>query len=72
MKELEIITRIHFRQTKRYTLIIRKMVERKAFLAKSNHEYHVSQLEEGVLWPNHEKIRDYYENPCLSHLVDKL
>ena len=53
------------------TLIIWKMVERKAFLDNPKHQNHVSQ------WGKHDcgahkKINgDYYEYPRLSHFMDE-
>ena len=53
------------------TLILRKIVEEKAFPAKLKHRYCVFKLED-AFYHNHENNRGYYENPCLSHLRDKL
>ena len=43
-----------FVQLKKETLI-EKIVERDAFLMKPKHEYHLSEWEERVYMPNHEK-----------------
>ena len=45
------------------------MVERKAFLAKSKHQYHVSQLHEHDWSANNKKNGDYEEYPSLSHFT---
>ena len=46
IKRMEIIKSIQVCPISQWTLIIRKMVERKAFLAKPKHQYHVSQRDE--------------------------
>ena len=48
------------------------MVEWKASLTNPKHQYLVSQRGEHDCMPNHKKNIDYYENPSLTHLVDKL
>ena len=45
-----------------WTLIIRKMIARKAFLANLKH-YRVSQWEEHDCSANNKKNEDYYEYP---------
>ena len=45
-----------------WTLILRKMAKRKAFLAKPKHQNCVSQWKEHVLVSNHKKNRDYDGN----------
>ena len=48
------------------------MVERKAFLAKSKHQYCSAQRGENDC-TTHDKINeDYYEHPSLSHFTDEL
>ena len=48
------------------------MVARKVFLAKPKHQHNVSSKDNMIILPNHEKYGDYYENSCLSHLMDEL
>ena len=55
-----------------WTLIIKKMVERKASLANPKHQHHVSQCGEHDCSANKKNIRDYYEYPSLSHFWDEL
>ena len=48
------------------------MAERKAFLTNPMHQYHVSQSGEHD-YSVHDKMNgDYYENPSLTYLMDKL
>ena len=44
----------------------------KALLANPKHQYHVSQCGEHDCSAQHKKNVDYYENPSLTHLMDKL
>ena len=55
-----------------WTLILKKMVEIKAFLPKPKHQNCVSRWKEHVYFPNHKKNVDYHKNPCLSQLKDVL
>ena len=55
----------------RWTSIL-KMVERDVSYLKPKHQYHLPQQGECVIVPNHEKKWDYYMNPYLSQLKDKL
>ena len=48
------------------------MVIREVFLMKSMHQYHLSNGENVFILPYHEKLRDYYVNPCLSKLKNVL
>ena len=48
------------------------MEERKAFPVKPKHLHRVLNEENVFVVLNHKKIYDYYENPCLSYLADKL
>ena len=48
-----------------------KMVECKAFLVNPKHQYHVSQCGEHDSSGRQKKNVDYYENPSLTHLMDK-
>ena len=54
-----------------WTLIKRKMVDEKAFLAKPQQQYHLSQWEHDCSAES-QKNKDYYENLSLSHLMDEL
>ena len=45
----------------RWTLTIRKMVERKAFIAKPKCQYHVPKKENVIVVPNNKKNGDYCE-----------
>ena len=57
----------HFKD---WTLIIRKMMESKAFLGNPKHQGCVSQRGEHDCGANNKKNRDYYEHPSLSHFID--
>ena len=48
------------------------MVEKKAFLANTKHQDHVSQCGEHDSSAHNRKNGDYYEYPCLSYFVDEL
>ena len=45
---------------------------KKAFLANSKHQYHVSQYGELDCCANNKKNGDYHLHPCLSHFTDEL
>ena len=47
------------------------MVERKAFLANSKHQYRVSQCGEHDCSARNKKNGDFYEYPSLSHFMDE-
>ena len=55
-----------------WTLIKRKMVERKAFLTNPKHQYLVSQYGEEDCHANNTKNRDYFEYPSLPPLSNEL
>ena len=55
----------------RWTLIIGKMVETKAFLANPKHQCCLSQSGEYDCSANNKKNGDYYEYPSLPHFLDK-
>ena len=55
-----------------FTSMIRKMVKRKAFLAKSKHQYCASQRGEYDCSAHNKKYRDYFENPSLNHFMKEL
>ena len=55
-----------------WTLIIGKIMERKASLANPKHQYCVSQYGEYDCSANNNKNGDYNEYPSLSHLTDEL
>ena len=71
-KEFIILWESKFVSFDRCTLIIREMVERKPFLAKSKHQYCVSQRGEHDCRAYNKMYGDYYENPSLTHIIDKL
>ena len=48
------------------TLFYKKMAEKKAFLVKQKHQYHVAHVENVCLVPNPKKNGDYYENPMFN------
>ena len=52
------------------TLAIRKMVERKAFLANTKLKYCVSQCGEEDCSANNKKNKGYYEYPSLFYFTD--
>ena len=53
-KEWRLLRESKFSQFEGWTLILSKVVERKAFLAEPKHQNRVSQWKEHVLVPNHE------------------
>ena len=55
-----------------WTLVTRKMVERKAFLANSKQQYRVSQCREHDYSANNKKNEGYYEYPCFTHFTTEL
>ena len=56
----------------KWTLIIRKILERKAFSTKRKHRYIYPYTENMIIVPNNKKNGDYLENPSLSHFTDEL
>ena len=52
-------------------LIIRKMVERKAFLTNPKHQYRVSKYREHDCNAHNKKNRDYYGYPSLTHFSNE-
>ena len=71
-KKIKIMTSIQVRLISRESLIIRKIMERKAFLANPKHQYPVSQCGEHDCSAQSQKNRDYYENPSLTYFTDKV
>ena len=63
---MEIIIGIQVFSFHEWTLIISKMIERKAFLANPKHQYHVSQWEDHDCSANNKKNDDYYGYPSFS------
>ena len=55
-----------------WTLIIRKMVGGKAFVANPKHQYPVSQYGEHDCSANNKMNGEYYRYPSLSYFMDKL
>ena len=55
-----------------WTLIIRKIVERKAFLINPKRQYRVSQYGEHDCSAHNEKKGDYNEYPSLPHFTNQL
>ena len=70
-KRMEIIMESKFVSFHGITLIIRKVVERKAFMANAKRQFHVSQCGEHDCSAEN-KNRDCYGCPSLSHFMDKL
>ena len=56
----------------KYTLTLRKMVERKAFVANPKHQYNVSQKGKHDCSTHNKKEGDYYAYPSLSNFLDEL
>ena len=50
----------------------KEMVERKAFLANTKRQSHVSQCGEQDCSADNEGNGDYYKNPSLIHFTDEL
>ena len=48
------------------------MVERKAFLANTKHQYRVSQYGEQDCGANNKRNADYYKYLNLSHFTDEI
>ena len=55
----------------RWTLIVRKMAVRKAFLVNPKHQYHVSQCGEHDYNAYNKKHREYNKYPSLSNFTDE-
>ena len=55
-----------------WTLIIRKMVERKASLENPKHQYHVCEWGEHDCSAHNKKGGDYYQYLSLTHFKGKL
>ena len=53
-------------------LIIKKMVEREAFLSNPKHQYLVSEWGELDCSAQNEGNGDYYKYPSLSHFMNEL
>ena len=70
-KRIEIIMSIQVCLITRMNIIIRKMVERKAFLANPKHQDRVPQYGEHDYRAHNKKNRDYYRYPSLSHFTDE-
>ena len=49
------------------TLILRKVVEGKAFLMRPKHQFIYPKEENEFTIPNHEKKKDNYRNLCLKN-----
>ena len=62
-KRMEIIMGIQVFSFHEWTWIIRKMMERNAFLANPKHQYRVSQWEEHDYSAHNKKNGDYYGYP---------
>ena len=72
-QRLEITMRIKFVPFDGRTLILKKMLEKKKLFLLNQSIKIMSSNEENVFMvPNHQKVGDYYGNPCLSNLTDKL
>ena len=53
-------------------LYLRKMVERKGFLAKPKHQTAYPNEKNMFIAPDLKKSGDYHKNPSFSHLMDEL
>ena len=51
--------------------MVRKMVERKAFLTNPKHQHHLPQRREHDCSAYNKKNGDYYEYPSLSYFTDE-
>ena len=71
-KKMEIIMSTQVVSFCRGTLITRKTVERKAFLANPKHKHRASQCGEHDCSASSKNRGDYYEYPSLSHFPDEL
>ena len=69
-KEMYILRIIQVYLLDGWTLILRKMVEKKACLAKPKHQYHPNDKIR-IIVRNYQKNSGFYENPSLSHLTYK-
>ena len=69
-KRMEIIMGIQVFSFLEWTLIISKMIKRKAFHANLKHQYHVSQWEDHDCGANNKKNDDYYGYP--SFLIPRM
>ena len=69
---MEIITGIQVFLFHEWTLIISKMIERKAFLANPKYQYRVSQYREQNCSADNKRNGDYCEYPSLSHFMEEL
>ena len=56
----------------KWTLILKKMVERKAFLGNQRINIMYLDVDNMFIVANHKKNGHYYECPSLSHLTDEL
>ena len=69
---MEIIMRSKFVSFHGWTLIVTKIVERKAFLANPRHQCYVSQWGEHDCSAYNKSNGDCYEYQSLSHFMDEL
>ena len=70
-KRMEIVTSIQVCIISRMPLILRKMVERKAFLTNPKHQYLLSQCREDDCSANNKKNEHYSGFPSLSHSMNE-
>ena len=70
-KGMKIITSIEDCLIHGWTLVTRKMVERKAFLANPKHQYRVSQYGEHDFSAHSKKNDDYYAYQSFTHFLDE-
>ena len=70
-KERRLLCESIFILIERQTLIL-KMVEIEVFLLYPKQQIVYHNKGNVFILPNHEKKGDYYVNPCLSHLKEKL
>ena len=69
---MEIVMRILVLLLSRMNFDYKENGGRTAFLENLKHEYVYPNMESTIVVPNHKKSVHNYENPCLTHLIDKL
>ena len=72
MKRKEIIMWICVCPSRQTNFVSKKWVEVKLFLWNQSNNVIYHNEKNKVMVPNHKKKRDYYVNPCLSQLIEKI
>ena len=72
LKEWRLLRESKFVQVKGWTLILRKIVERKLFLANPNIKTVYPNEKNLSIVPNHQKNEDYHKNLSLSYFMDEV